>query len=158
MESSHRQKTVDLHRHHPGDPSLGACLLTGGFGAMRANMNKGKLVVSRKGVKIYHSWKGAQAQTFWYALTPNHQAEGGGQDFDVRRLPEAYRQGLEVEVHNNPADPEAWLQKSERMFQAHKEAIRRAIDGGHDFLTDKRPATVRFWRQMKRLLRPDRQS
>lgn len=39
-------------------------------------VNKRKLVLSYKGVKIYHSWKGAIPQTYWYALTPGYDCEG----------------------------------------------------------------------------------
>lgn len=117
-------------------------------------MNKRKLVVACKGVKIYHSWKGPQALTFWYALVPNHNAEGGGQDFDVRCLPEAYRHGLDIEITDTVADAKAALRKYERMQEAHKIAIRRAIDDGHDFLIARRPLALRLWRMVRKRLNP----
>lgn len=117
-------------------------------------MNKRKLVLSHKGVKIYHSWKGAQALTFWYALVPNHNAEGDGQDFDVRCLPLAYRQGLDIEITEMPADAGASLRKYDRMLEAHKAAMRRAIDDGHDFLIARRPLHVRLWQRLRKGLGP----
>ncbi|MDQ0474083.1 hypothetical protein [Labrys wisconsinensis] len=97
-------------------------------------MNKRKLVLGHRGVKIYHSWKGAQALDFWYALVPNHRAEGGGQDFDVRSLPERYRRGLVLENTSPVSDPGAYAKGREAMLEAHRQAIRRAIEDGHDFL------------------------
>ena len=102
-------------------------------------MNKRKLALSHRGVKIYHSWKGTQALDYWYALVPNHRAEGGGQDFDVRRLPDRYRQGLVLENVTPVSNSEAYGKAREAMFEAHRQAIRRAIEGGHDFLAPPRP-------------------
>lgn len=122
-------------------------------------VNKKKLVVSHGGVKIYHSWKGTQPLTFWYAMVPNYKAEGDQDlDFDIRLLPEDYTGGLAMQA------PVRDLESFERLLQAHKEALRRAIDGGHDFLGAPkasrrawRPPTTTtglaglFWRWMERL-------
>lgn len=92
-------------------------------------VNKKKLVLSHGGVKIYYSWKGPRALTYWYALKPNYDAEGGEDlDFDIRKLPGRYLEGLAIE------EPIRDVESFERLFETHKEALRRAIDGGHDFL------------------------
>jgi hypothetical protein len=67
-----------------------------------AGFNTDTLVLNYKGVKVYHGWKNRRPLTFWYALTPGHDAEEDGQDFDVRALPEKYTQGLLVEDDCNP--------------------------------------------------------
>lgn len=103
---------------------------------------KHQLVLNHRGVKVYHSWKGNRALTCWFALTPGHNAEGGGQDFDVRELPEKYRQGLllEPDYNNLPVDIASAVKQHTELLEAHKMAIRRAIDDGHDLLGPSREA------------------
>lgn len=106
-------------------------------------VNKRKLVLSHKDVKIYHSWKGAQPQTYWYALTPGYNCEGEDArgDFDIRNLPAKYRDGQTVELDfsqiSADLDPAEAQQRSRQVFDAveaaHREILRRAIDDGHDF-------------------------
>ncbi|PVM92332.1 hypothetical protein DDF62_04060 [Caulobacter radicis] len=95
-------------------------------------VNRRKLMLSHDGVRIYHSWKGGRALTWWYALAPDHDAEGGGRDFDIRRLPEAYLAGLDLDMAR-VADAAETLKAYERMLDAHREVLRRAIDARHDF-------------------------
>jgi hypothetical protein len=89
-------------------------------------VNKHKFVLNYRGVKVYHRWKGTRALTFWYALTPEHDAEGGGQDFDVRTLPAKYTQGLVL------------VDDREDLLEIHKIALRRAIDDGYDLFAPRR--------------------
>jgi hypothetical protein len=95
-------------------------------------VNRRKLMLCHDGVKIYHSWKGGRALTWWYALEPDHEAEGGGRDFDIRRLPEPFLRGLDLDMAR-VIDPAETLKAYERMLEAHRQALRRAIDAGHDF-------------------------
>lgn len=95
-------------------------------------VNRRKLMLSHDGVKIYHSWKGARALTWWYALEPDHEAEGGGRDFDIRRLPQPYLEGLDLDMAR-VADAGQTLKAYDRMLDAHREVLRRAIDARHDF-------------------------
>lgn len=95
-------------------------------------VNRRKLMLSHGGVKLYHSWKGARALTWWYALEPDHEAEGGGRDFDIRKLPDAFLSGLDLDMAR-VADAAETLKAYERMLEAHRQALRRAIDAGHDF-------------------------
>jgi len=106
-----------------------------------AGINKRKLVLNYRGVKVYHSWKNGRALTFWYALTPGHDAEGDGQDFDVRVLPEKYTQGLLVEDDSSPSDTVGVVKKYADLLEAHKMAIQRAIDDGYDLLAPRREAS-----------------
>jgi hypothetical protein len=87
-----------------------------------AGINKLKLVLNHRGVKVYHSWKNKHPLTFWYALTPGHDAEEDGQDFDVRALPEKYTQGLLVEDDWNPPDTVGVIKKYADLLDAHKMA------------------------------------
>jgi hypothetical protein len=95
-------------------------------------VNRRRLMLSHGGVKLYHSWKGARALTWWYALAPDHEAEGGGRDFDIRNLPEAFLTGLDLDMART-TDAAETLRAYDRMLEAHREALRRAIDAGHDF-------------------------
>jgi hypothetical protein len=109
-----------------------------------AGINKHKLVLNYRGVKVYHSWKNRRALTFWYALTPGHDAEEDGQDFDVRALPEKYTQGLLVEddYNSTPPDTVGVIKKYADLLEAHKTAIQRAIDDGYDLLAPRREASL----------------
>jgi hypothetical protein len=100
------------------------------------------LVLNYKGVKVYHSWKNRRPLTFWYALTPGHDAEEDGQDFDVRALPEKYTQGLLVEDDCNPPDTVNVIKKYADLLEAHKMAIQRAIDDGYHLLAPRREGSL----------------
>jgi hypothetical protein len=104
--------------------------------------NKHMLVLNYKGVKVYHSWKNRRPLTFWYALTPGHDAEEDGQDFDVRALPEKYTQSLLVEDDCDPPDTVAVIKKYADLLETHKMAIQRAIDDGYDLLAPRREASL----------------
>jgi hypothetical protein len=106
-----------------------------------AGFNTHTLVLNYKGVKVYHSWKNRRPLTFWYALTPGHDAEEDGKDFDVRALPEKYTQGLLVEDDCNPPDTVAVIKKYADLLEAYKMAIQRAIDDGYDLLAPRREAS-----------------
>jgi hypothetical protein len=91
-------------------------------------------VLDYQSVTIYRSYKGDIPLSYWYALSPNHQAERDGQDFDVRRLPAKYTSGLIIE--NNDPSIGGWASTLARLDAeqtAHLEALRRAIDDGFDF-------------------------
>ncbi len=99
-------------------------------------VKKSRPVLSYKGVNVYHSFKGGQPLTYWYAMVPNHRAEGGkdGGAFDVRALPKKYTSGLLVEnkrkgtLVGNEFRFDFEAHRAER--EAHMEAMRRAIDDG----------------------------
>jgi hypothetical protein len=104
--------------------------------------------------KIYHSWKGDRPLNYWYALVPNHEAEQfQPQDFDIRKLPPKYTSGLAidtVELRLATARPgenmrsrsiEEIRRDIDDMLEAHKEALRRAIDDHYVFVERQEPKT-----------------
>jgi hypothetical protein len=101
-------------------------------------------------VEVYHSWKGARALTYWYALVPDHQAEGGGRDFDIRALPAKYTRELLIESKAGAAGAESFGKTYDDLLEAHKTAMRHAIDDGYDLLTRRRRRGL--WQRLRRLL------
>ncbi len=97
-------------------------------------MRNNKPALDYQGVKIYHSYKGARALTYWFALAPNHQAETDEADFDVRQLPRKYRMGLSLE----PTVTE----------DACNEVLRRAIEDHYDFQSATRRKYMPLWRSL----------
>ncbi|CAN7669295.1 hypothetical protein LJR009_006141 [Bosea sp. LjRoot9] len=102
--------------------------------------------------KIYHSWKGDRPLSYWYALAPNHEAEQfEPQDFDIRELPPKYTSGLAINTEKlrlanakpgekMPARSSEEIRRDiEEMQEAHKEALRRAIDDHYVFVERQEP-------------------
>jgi hypothetical protein len=106
-------------------------------------MKPTKPFIDYKGVKIFHSYKGSVALTFWYALEPRHQAERDGRDFDVRRLPQKYRAGLTIESLNGNPTADFFAEQA-----ACKETIRRAIDDNYDFKAATKGKYMPRWRSL----------
>ena len=97
-------------------------------------MKKSKLALKHQGVKIYHSYKGAVALTYWFSMVPNHQAERDNAHFDVRQLPRKYRMGLSLEPTTTQ--------------DTCNEVLRRAIDDHYDFQSATRGKYMSLWRSL----------
>lgn len=96
-----------------------------------------------KDVRVFYVRKGARALSYIYALEPNLDAETTDQPFfDVRKLPSRYTESLTIEDISTPLNDADFVAKIENEREAHREAMRRAIDGGHDFV--KSSAGIKF--------------
>lgn len=94
-----------------------------------------KPFLNYKDVRVFHVRKGARALSYIYALDANVDAETSDLPFfDVRELPTRYTKNLTVEDISVPDDDDDFIAKLENERDAHREALRRAIDGGHDFV------------------------
>lgn len=89
-----------------------------------------------KNVKIFHVWKGAQPLSYRYTFEPNVDGETGQRpDFDVRQLPAKYLGTLAIEKQYDRSDSATdYANRLATEREAHKEAIKRAIDDNYQFV------------------------
>ncbi len=90
-----------------------------------------------KGVQFFHASKGARALAYLYALGSGVSPESNEKPyFDIRQIPARYTENLTLEDTTAPSDDEDFRTKYENEQEAHREAMRRAIDDGYDFLNE----------------------
>ena len=97
-------------------------------------MKTKKPAFEHQGVKIYHSYKGTRALTYWFSMLPNHRAESDDAHFDLRQLPQKYRRGLSLEPTTTT--------------QVCNEVLRRAIEDHCDFQSAMGGKYMSLWRSL----------
>ena len=125
-------------------------------------MAKQKAFLKHKGITLYRSLKGNRELSWWYTRMQNHQAEDGGGDFDIRRLPGKYRRGLDIDPDFSATqappsagyswDVDAFRRISSAMDDAHREVLRRAIDDDYELDAAVRGSYGQQFRRLRRWL------